>query len=58
MADLAKLFRLLEEKEFTAEEMALVTKILNNEFDFGYRTAERAHNIPTQRNYGTGYVKP
>jgi len=57
MTNFAQLYRILTEKGLTEKEMGLVTKILQDEYDFGWRCAEAHHNIPTQREYGTGHAK-
>lgn len=57
LADQVQLLRMLAAKGIDVEngpEVKLLTKIINNEYDFGFRAAEFKHKIPTQREYGTG----
>lgn len=61
MTDLVTLFKMLNAKGIgdDSPEMKLVTKILNNEYDFGYRSGVyAATGIMTERAYGTGHAKP
>lgn len=61
MADLVELFRMLNAKGIAdnGPEMALITKILNNEYDFGFRAGVyEATGVMGERAYGTGKYKP
>lgn len=61
MTDLVTLFRMLNAKGISdsSPEMKHITKILNNEYDFGYRAAEYAITGEMKtRAYGTGKHKP
>lgn len=61
MADLVQLFRMLNAKGIsdTSPEMGLITKILNNEYDFGFRNGVySATGVMDVRDYGTGKHKP
>lgn len=58
MTDLAELFRIFTARGLTEEEQKLFTKILNNEYDFGYRTGFFASTGIEKREYGKGFAKP
>lgn len=61
MADLVVLFRMLNDHGIKDEsiEMKHITKIINNEYDFGYRAGVYASTGEmVTRDYGTGKHKP
>lgn len=61
MADLVTLFKMLNNKGISDDsaEMKHITKILNNEYDFGYRAGTYAATGDMgERAYGTGKHKP
>lgn len=60
MTDLVKLFKLLEDHGIKDGSVAMdhITKVLNNEYDFGYRAGVFASTGEQIREYGTGYAKP
>lgn len=61
MADLVQLFKILNAKGIAdgSAEMDHISKVINNEFDFGYRSgAYAATGIMSERDYGTGRHKP
>lgn len=61
MTDLVTLFKMLNDKGISdsSPEMKHITKILNNEYDFGYRAGMyEATGEMGVRAYGTGKHKP
>lgn len=61
MAELVKLFRMLNDHGIKDDspEMRHITKVLNDEYDFGYRAGEYASTGEmVTRDYGTGKHKP
>lgn len=61
MADLVTLFNMLSEHGIAADgvEMKHLTKVIDNEYDFGYRAgAYAATGEMKTRAYGTGKHKP
>lgn len=61
MADLVTLFRMLNAKGIADDsvEMKYITRIINNEYDFGYRAGKYAATGEMGvRAYGTGKYKP
>lgn len=61
MTDLVQLFKMLNAKGISdaSPEMKHITKVLNNEYDFGYRAGVYAESgVMKERAYGTGKNKP